>query len=85
MNSLGFYAESVEKSPVATLTATAMAVGGLLGALFGLGAAGLAGGSAKTGALWGAGVGAVAFGVYGYTEGQELSTWLKSLPPKPSA
>jgi hypothetical protein len=87
MNSLGFYAESVEQSPVVTLTATAMALGGLVGALFGWGAVGMAGGSAKAGALWGAGVGALAFGLYGYNEGQELSSWLKqhSLPPTTSA
>jgi hypothetical protein len=85
MTSLGFYAESVEKAPVTTLTVTSMALGGLLGAIFGWGAAGLAGRSSRTGALWGAGLGAVAFGLYGYSEGQELASWLKKLPPSAPA
>jgi hypothetical protein len=83
MSSLGFYAESVESAPTVTLTATSVVLGGLLGIISGWSMASLAGGNPKKGALWGFALGAAAFGLYGYSEGQELASWLKQLPPPP--
>ena len=83
MNSLGFYAEALEKAPATTLTATSVVLGGLLGIISGWSVASLAGANPRSGALWGAALGAAAFGLYGYSEGHELAQWLNQLSPPP--
>lgn len=74
---LGLFAEAIENSPVATLTAVGALLGGVWGALAGVAAAAIVDADRAEWATIGAVIGGAALGVKGYSDGQELDQWLK--------
>jgi hypothetical protein len=78
---LGGYAQSVETSPVATLTFTGAMVGALWGTLLGWGAAKVT--RSPSSYPWiaaGALAGGVILASEGYRQGLELQEWLRQYP-----
>jgi hypothetical protein len=75
---LGFYADAVEAHPIATLTATGVAVGLVAGAAFGLAVGALFRQDLGVYAVRGAGVWSAILGIKGWQEGQNLKSWLAS-------
>lgn len=73
---LGFYASAVEAHPVATLTATGLALGLVAGATFGLAVGAIFQQDLSASAVRGAGVWGAILGIKGAQEGLNLKSWL---------